>query len=508
MDTTRRGFALGSLALATGLALAGTAAQAAGPLLEPVPGKPFLMLASYDLGELGYTVEEWFLSGIATSWSLPDGPTPDGKWRAVAAQTAPYRTRFVVVRPSDPARFNGNLLVEWLNVTAGMDTPATWMVGHREILRQGAIWVGVSAQKVGVEGGTTAMGLPGQPLKKVNPARYATLSHPGDAWSFDIFSQVGAILRQNFGGAVLGGMRPRHMAAIGESQSAAFLTTYVNAVDPLARVYDGFLVHSRFGSAAALDGTPMRGAAANYPDHVPFRADLRVPVLSLITETDLLGARLSGYHASRRPDDAKLRVWEVAGTAHADNYLFAGAFIDNGRLTAEKLARIFRPSSRSMAAEAALPFNPGMPHHYVVNAALAALDRWLRTGRPPARTRPLVLATGGRPGEAPSLALDANGLALGGVRTPWTDVPTVRLSGKGDPDNFTALLAGSGVPFSADDLARLYPGGKVDYLRRFAGALDRAIRAGHLLATDRAEILAIAELNFGATATAETHSGH
>lgn len=507
MNTTRRDFALGTLALAAGLSLA-PLAQAAAPALEQVPGKPFLMLANYDLGELGYTVEEWFLSGTATSWSLPDGPTPDGRWRAIAGATAPYRTRFVVVRPSDPARFNGNLLVEWLNVTAGMDTPATWMVGHREILRQGAIWVGVSAQKIGVEGGDTVMGLPGQPLKKINPARYATLSHPGDAWSFDIFSQVGAALRQNFGGAVLGGMVPRHMAAIGESQSAAFLTTYVNAVDPLARIYDGFFVHSRFGSAASIDGTPMRGAAANYPDHVRFRPDLRVPVLSLITETDLLGARLSGYHASRRPDDARLRVWELAGAAHADNYLFAGAFVDNGRLPVEALAKVFRPATRSVAAESAMPFNPGMPHHYVVNAALAALDRWLRAGRPPAKTQPLTLATGGTPGVAPSLALDANGLALGGVRTPWTDVPTIRLSGKGDPNNFTAMLAGSGVPFTADELARLYPGGKGDYLRRFTRALDRAIRAGHIVAADRAEILAVADANYGVSAAADSHSGH
>jgi len=508
MKTTRRRFAAGSLALAAAFSLATPLALAAAPAFDPVPGKPFLMLASYDLGELGYTMEEWFLSGTASSYGLPAGPTADGRWNVEPLATAPYRTRIVVVRPTDPARFNGSLLVEWLNVTAGMDTPATWMVGHREILRQGAIWVGVSAQKVGIEGGNTAMGLPGQPLKKINPGRYATLSHPGDAWSFDIFSQVGAALRQGFGGAVLGGMRPLHMAAIGESQSAAYLTTYVNAIDPVARVYDGFFVHSRFGSAASLDGTPMRGAAANYPDHVAFRPDLRVPVLSLITETDLLGARLSGYHASRRPDDARLRVWELAGAAHADNYLFAGAFIDNGKLAPEALAKVFRPSTRSMAAESAFPFNPGMPHHYVVNGALAALDRWLRTGRPPASTRPLKLLTGGKPGVAPSLALDADGLALGGLRTPWTDVPTIRLSGKGDPNNFTAMLAGSGVPFTAEELARLYPGGKADYMRRFTRALDRAIRAGHVVAADRAEILAVAELNYGVTAGAGTHAGH
>ncbi len=72
--------------------------------------------------------------------------------------TAPYTTRFVVIRPSDPAKFNGTLLVEWFNVTAGQDALADWMVAHCESLRRGYAWVGVSAQKVGVEGGNTAMG--------------------------------------------------------------------------------------------------------------------------------------------------------------------------------------------------------------------------------------------------------------------------------------------------------------------------------------------------------------
>ena len=57
-------------------------------------------------------------------------------------------------------------------------------------------------------------------------------------------------------------MRPEHVVAVGESQSAFFLTTYVNAVDPLDRVYDGFLVHSRFGPAAPLDGGSIFEAAA------------------------------------------------------------------------------------------------------------------------------------------------------------------------------------------------------------------------------------------------------
>ena len=40
------------------------------------------------------------------------------------------------------------------------------------------------------------------------------------------------------GPPLLGPLRPERLIAMGESQSAAFLVTYVNAVDPAARVYE------------------------------------------------------------------------------------------------------------------------------------------------------------------------------------------------------------------------------------------------------------------------------
>ena len=485
--------------LASIACLSAQATQAEGPMLTQVPGKPVLMLGAFDLAPLGYQTEEYFLSGTATSYKLPGGATADGKWDSAADSTAPYTSRIVVIRPTDPAKFNGTLLVEWFNVTAGQDTPADWMVAHREMLRRGYAYVGVSAQKVGVEGGPTAMGQPAVPLKKADPARYGSLVHPGDAFSFDIFSQAGAALKasilSNHAGP-LGPLAPRRMLAIGESQSAAFLTTYVNAVDPLARVYDGFLIHSRFGSSSPIDGVRGPNGRGNVPEHVAFRPDLRVPVLTFITETDLLGSRLPGYHASRRPDDRNLRVWEVAGTAHADNYLFMGAFMDSGSWPIAELAKVFRPATNSMMGKVDKPFNVGLPHHYVLQASLAALDRWVKTGRAPASTPRLMLATGGKPGEPASLMTDAHGIAHGGVRTPWVDVPTMRLSGKGDPNSFIGMLAGSGEPFDQARLASLYPGGKADYLRRFTRSLDAAIRRGHVLREDRKEILDIAAINF------------
>lgn len=134
----------------------------------------------------------------------------------------------------------------------------------------------------------------------------------------------------------------------------------------------------------------------------------------------------------------------------------------------------------------------------MMQAALAAIDGWLRTGRPPASTTPLMIASGGKPGDPPALMLDTNGLARGGVRSPWVDVPTIRLSGKGDPNSFIGMLAGSGDPFDKAKLAQLYPGGKADYLRRVTRALDMAIVAKHILREDRQEILDIAAINFDA----------
>ncbi len=491
-----RTFALGTVtAIAIALSAPQAAlAQAAAPTITAVPGKPNLLISNYDLADIGYEASEAFLSGTATSYRLPGAPSADGVWNASAAATAPYTTRVVVIRPADPARFNGTVLVEWLNVTAGQDAAADWMVAHREMTRKGYVWVGVSAQKVGVEGGGSIMGA-GTPLKKADPERYGTLSHPGDAYAFDIFSQVGKALKSPGAGGLLGTIAPKQVIAIGESQSAAFLTTYVNAVDRLARVYDGFFVHSRFGSAAALDAGGMGGAEGGVPTHVRFRPNLRVPVLSLITETDLLGARISGYHGARRPDDKTLRVWEVAGTAHADNYMFGGAFIDSGKQGSAVLAKVFQPSKQGPTGPEAVPLNPGMPHHYVTQAALASLESWVRTRRAPASTPLLTLDAAAA---TPTLVRDAQGIAHGGIRTPWTDVPTVRLSGQGDPKSFIGMLAGSGEPLTKAELAALYPGGKEEYLQRFTASLDAAIRAGHLLLDDRQEILEIAAINFDA----------
>jgi hypothetical protein len=473
-------------------------AHAQSPKVVAVPGSPVLLLGSFDLAPLGYRTNEFFVSGTASSYKLSGAPTADGRWNAAPAETASYATRIVVVRPTDPEKFNGTVVVEWLNVSGGADGSPDWNAVHREIIRSGDAYVGVSAQKVGVEGGSNVMGMAANPLKKANPQRYGTLSHPGDAFSYDIFSQAGAILRTGDAGTVLGDLVPKRVIAMGESQSAVFLTTYVNAVDPLAKVYDGFLIHSRFGSAPSLEGGSM--GAATVPSFVKYRIDLRVPVITVITETDLLGGRLPGYHGARQPDNERLRVWEIPGTSHADNYTFTVGFIDSGSTPLEKLAAGYAPTAKILGSDLAKPGNNGPQHHYVTEAALWSLDRWIRTGEAPPKAVPMKLSNSGEPGAdasaPPSLVLDANGLAEGGVRTPWVDVPTARLSGVGNSGGALASLAGVCEPFDAATLDRLYPGGKSAYMKKFEDSLASAIKAGFILPADRQEILDLAAIAY------------
>src|SRR6266853_1207629 len=120
------------------------------PTAVAVAGPPALQLSNFDLAPLGYKIEEFFVSGTASSYKLSSAPTSDGRWNAVPAENVPYATRIVTVRPSDPKKFNGTVVVEWLNVSGGGDGAADWIGLHREILRNGYAYVGVSAQKVGV----------------------------------------------------------------------------------------------------------------------------------------------------------------------------------------------------------------------------------------------------------------------------------------------------------------------------------------------------------------------
>ncbi len=416
----------------------------------------------------GYEQHEYRVDGTATSYSADEYPA-DGRWTFTEADEADYRTRIVVRRPADPADFSGTVVVEWMNVSGGLDADPDWQLMHAELTRQGHIWVGVSTQVIGINGGPVAVVTPeaeaagaGKGLRNLDPERYGELELPGDGYSFDIYTQLARALRD--GGEVLGGGAPDHVLAIGESQSAFALVTYINGVQPLTEAFDGFFVHSRgaTGLPLAAPGQPAGIADSLATSPTIVRTDSAVPVLEAQTESDVAGI-LSSVDA-RQDDTDRFRLWEVAGTAHADRQLVG---------------------ERSDALGCG-PINDG-PMHLVVKAAIHALVAWVADGTAPPTADRLEL-TGG---DDPAVARDDNGIALGGIRTPPVDVPVDVLSGEPGPDGgaIVCILSGSTTPLPDDVLAARYAS-RSEYQQRFEASADATVAAGFVLAADRGALLA------------------
>jgi hypothetical protein len=253
------------------------------------------------------------------------------------------------------------------------------------------------------------------------------------------------------------------------------------------------LIHSRFGPAAPLDGSSIFASPeASAPDAVKFRPDLRVPLMTVLTETDVVGGVRPGYCLARQPDTEQLRAWEIPGTAHADNYTIQVGRIDTGFAPLDELEAAYAPTNTLMGQQLPHYINFAPQHHYVLQAAIAGLHGWIRDGVAPSEAARMELSDT----DPPRPLLDENGLAKGGVRTPWVDVPIARTTGIGTDESPLSHLFGSGEPFDAAAIARLYPGGVADYLERFTDSLDAAIRAGFLLPADRQEILDLAAATY------------
>jgi Alpha/beta hydrolase domain len=440
-----------------------TAATLTGPIttghvVEPISAHPLELAAS------GYVEQEFFASGTATAFKGESMPS-NGDWSITPTTSASYETRILVRRPADPARFNGTVVVEWMNVTVA-ESAVDWDFLNPMLMRDGYAYVGVSAQSLAIDGGRALVGGPsgagggGGGLVAAEPARYGSLHHPGDQYALDIFAQIGNALRAP-NQAALGGLHPKHIIATGESQSAANLTTFADAVQPLTHTFDGIFIHSRFGSSASLSG-----ALFGYRHDLRIRTDLKIPVFMFETQTDVIEF---GYAGAQQPNTRLIRTWEVAGTAHGDAYQLGSA-------------------SASSVLGCTAPINDG-PQHPVAEAAFVAFTKWVVEGTPPPTPAPFRLTSI----HPPTLALDSHGNVIGGVRTPAVDVPISTLSGHA-PKGTSVICSffGSSTAFGQAELVSLYHT-RSGYLAAYRASLNKAIAMGYVLGADRAALLAQAE---------------
>ena len=444
---------LALLALCSTLESAGNEpATELGPIVEGAKGGPF-SAPQIDLASRGYVMEEFFLNGSTSAHKFTDGTssTPDGRWVTEREQeSTPFRTRILVVRPQKQSNFNGTVIVHWQNVTAGYELGS---VGDDEYLR-GYAWVGVSAQAVGVDGfpGPQAAG-----LRQWDPSRYETLNPPGDAYSYDIFSQAGKAVggsRSKLGVDPMGGLVVRHLIAAGASQSAARLRTYINGVHLLENVFDGFIPYIDFSSTIPFD-VDRGGGRRGMGQRTLIRNDINVPVFVVNSETEA-----EAYLPARQPDSTTFRLWEVAGTSHVN-------------------------VPRSMAASGTNEGPNWMSYQPAYQAAIRHTHNWIVSGAEPPRM-PRITMTNAQSGRR-TIQRDANGNAMGGIRLPDLAVPTARHRGAGrfggGGDNRFSFLYGLSQNFDDEKLANLYSN-RTGFLEKYERELERCVQAGVILTED------------------------
>jgi len=469
-DTSRKRRRFAALVAACGLALTvGIAVHADDPghpsdrgtpvphTIGPIPVTPAshpFGATSVDLATYGYEEQEFFYSGTANVYDY------GAAGKVVVRASGPYVNRLMVLRPISARRFSGSVLVELDNMTNRWDLEKMWYSDHDQLMRDGDAYVGVTSSPMTVAS-----------LKAFDPTRYASLSwanpvppvqrcaspdlnatpdgstEGGLAW--DILSQAGAALKNGGRDNPLRGLDVERLYATGYSQSAGYLTRYINAISSRATLADGRPVYDGYLLGADVLSIPLNSCSAAIPQADPRNVIQpgHQPVIDVQTQTDFYN--LGGFEEERADSDAPgdgYRLYQVPGSSHSSEYTTGLVPFP------ADLARAGFTYSYYNCTDAG--YSNDFPLWYIFNGAIVNLDAWVRHGIAPPHAGRIQVTGAGTPNWA--TVLDAHGNAVGGLRTPWVDVPTQTYFPTSTP-GFSCSLFGHRVPFDKATLLALYP---------------------------------------------------
>ena len=448
----------------------------------------------------GYVEQEFFVSGSATLFNYAS-ETPNGPADIVPIEeNLPYQTRMIVRRPPSSEGFDGTVVIEWWNSTAGFDSAPVWDVSAEYFAREGIVYVGVTNSTTAIDflaDGCRIFGV----LPPSCEERYETLSLPENGLAYEMMSQIAHRLKSNEpGGPLPAGFEVERIYHAGQSQQGGSVITYASAFHFDANA--GYFVQQAATARPINFGPPCgRDGSEPYPDCTPrlegadalVRTDLPVPVVHAVSETDI--EALFGPHG-RQPDTPTFRYYEVAGGSHLT--------VHDG---VEVLpAGLVGPEALSLEDLCQFPINSTADGpvfvSYVFNAMWENLERQVRAGkrrkngrwrrRPPAG---VTMETG----LAGEVLRDSFGNGLGGVRLPALDAPTATYTpgNSADPQlppflqgigQLSCRLASSVQPLDAETLGALYKN-KGRYLRKVKRSARRLAKKGFLLREDRDALL-------------------
>ena len=452
-----------------------------------------------------YVEEEFFISGASTLYNYAHNPPLSPTDIDPIEENVPYKTRIIVRRPAKANKFNGTVVIEWWNSTAGFDTAPVWDPSAEYFAEEGIVYVGVTNS-------TTSLGFltNGCPLFGGPPTcgtRYADLSLPENGLAFDMVSQIANLLRSDDPDNPLPAeYEVLQLLHAGESQQAGSIVTYASAFH-LDGVNDGYFIQSGI-NARPINFGPRCGAAGSppFPDCTPrlvypdslVSTDLLVPVYQVVTQTDFeaLGFNVFG----RQADAPTFRYYEVAGAAHLTVHtdievIPAGVFGPNP-IFLEDLCQ----NELNTTADGPVFAS------YVLNALWERMQEQVADGSPP----PPGVVMDTVMDEEMNLVLDrdAQDNVTGGVRLPSMEVPTAEYvsTNQADPNlplflqqigNLACRFAGSVFPFDTATLDSLYRNhGR--YVREVAQSVKALKDQGLMLQRDAIKVkTAASESDFG-----------
>lgn len=488
----------------TGTAVAESRATVPLPTITPIPGGEIFTGALQDLDALGYVEREYVVGITDPQVYRYVGNTVRTLVKPAPATKGGYRSRIIVRAPEDPADFNGRVLVEMMNTTTLVDLDIAWQQAHEYLVRDGWAYVAITVQQTGLNALKQFKRQPtrytGLGLNLLTPAAAKDASNgsrdPSLAW--DLTSQVGALLHRGGTTSPLASYDVESLYLTGQSQMAGYATTYVKAIHPRHRIYDGFLVAYRgYGATNLQYAKPVAGVVPSTSDSVAQRtlSGRGAPVLSLQSESDPLrlpapaempGVSASLWRADADAPDDRFRLWEVAGSSHNDRW---GSEQALGVLVRD-FGLPFAPACPWTAPAGVNDF----PMRFAWHRALDALAMWHEAGTAPASGARLQRDAMG------VVQRDAAGNALGGIRMPRIEVPVATYTPT-TPGPLFCPLTGTQTPFTATDLATRYPTTDA-YVAAVQAKVSESIEEGFLLAEDGATLVESARR--GPAAEAET----
>jgi hypothetical protein len=439
--------------------------------------------------EQDYTEEEFFVSGKSTVYTYNEVPVPGEI--IVRDPNVPYTTRIIIRRPTDPNEFNGTVVIEWWNSTAGFDTDPVWQASAEYFARKGIVYVGVTNSTTAIENlrdGCTP--LPGLPPRC--GTRYAALEMSENGQAFEMVSQIAHMLKGSGSENPLFPDYPvERIFHAGQSQQGGSIVTYATAFH--FSINDGYFVQAA-GSARRINyGTRCEDPnAPAYPDCTPtlqgddrrVATDLPVPVYRAQTQSDMGGVLGGG---SRQTDTVTFRYYEMAGTAHnpvhKDFEVVPAGLFSPDPLLLESFCQF---ESNTLA-------DGPVFGSYLYNAMWENMELQVRFSTEP--------PTGDLMEVDPNneLALDPFGNVLGGIRLPQLDLPIASYTfpNAADPNlpvflgfigDLVCRLSGNVIAFDEETLASLYPDRAADFVDPFNQAIDDLVTARFLLPEDAAKL--------------------